>query len=108
MKSLNKEFRILNLQFIISLSKKPQLKVSECPEKLSQIFVTKQKIVILLLKKSIMVEVVPMVIRMKYSELKFNQQNGSIFRGVPRDWNRRIHNVIRVPSPNSPRCTYCH
>jgi hypothetical protein len=45
---------------------------------------------------------------MRYSELIFNRQNGSIVRGVPRDWNKRIHNVNKVPKPNSPCYTYCH
>jgi len=35
MKSLNKELKILNHQFIISLNKKLQLKVLECLEELS-------------------------------------------------------------------------
>jgi hypothetical protein len=47
-------------------------------------------------------------IRVKYSELRFNQQNGSIVGGIPRDWSKGIHNVNRAPRPNSPRCTYCH
>jgi hypothetical protein len=49
-----------------------------------------------------------MAIKMKYSEPIFNQHNGRIVKGVPRDWNKRIHNVNKVPRPNSPRCTYCH
>jgi hypothetical protein len=36
MKSLNKELKILNLQFIMSLNKKPQLSVSKCPKELNQ------------------------------------------------------------------------
>jgi hypothetical protein len=36
MKSLNKELRILKLWFAMWLSKKSQLKVSECSEELSQ------------------------------------------------------------------------
>jgi hypothetical protein len=28
-----------------------------------------------------------MVVRLRYSEPKFNQQSGSIVRGVPKDWN---------------------
>ncbi len=49
-----------------------------------------------------------MAIRMKYSEPIVNQQNGSINSGVPRDQSRRIHNVNKVPRPNSPRYTYYH
>jgi hypothetical protein len=48
------------------------------------------------------------VVRVKYSEPIFNQQNGSIIRAVPRDWSRRIHSVNKVPRPNSPRCTNYH
>jgi hypothetical protein len=46
-----------------------------------------------------------MVLRVKYSEPKFNQQNGSIVRGVPSDYSRGIHNVNKVPRPNFPPCT---
>jgi hypothetical protein len=49
-----------------------------------------------------------MVIKMKYSEPKVNQHNGSIVSGVPRDCSRGIHSVNIVPKPNSPRCTYYH
>jgi len=49
------------------------------------------------------------VVKMRYSELRFNQQNKSIVKGVPRDiWSRGIHSVNRIPRPNSLRCTYCH
>jgi hypothetical protein len=37
-KSLRKEFKILNLTFIMWLSKKPQLKALECPEELNRYF----------------------------------------------------------------------
>jgi hypothetical protein len=47
-----------------------------------------------------------MAIRMRYNEPIVNQQNGSIISGVPRDWNKGIHNVNRVPKPNYPHCTY--
>jgi hypothetical protein len=49
-----------------------------------------------------------MVIKVRYSEPRFNSQNASIVRGVPRDWSKGIHNVNIVPKPNFPRCTYCH
>jgi hypothetical protein len=55
-----------------------------------------------------MAELVLMVIKMKYTKPLFNQQNGKIVKGVPRDWNKRIHRVNKVPRPNSPHCTYCH
>jgi hypothetical protein len=46
-----------------------------------------------------------MAVRLRYSEPKFNQQNGSIIRGVSKDWSEGIHNVNRIPRPNSPRWT---
>jgi len=49
-----------------------------------------------------------MVIRVRYNEPKLNQQNGNIVKGVPRDWNKRIHSVNKVPKPNPPCCTHCH
>ncbi len=49
-----------------------------------------------------------MVVKVKYNEPIFNQQNGSIIRGVPRDWSKKIHSVNKVPRPTSPCCTYCH
>jgi hypothetical protein len=53
-------------------------------------------------------EGVLVVVRVKYSEPRFNQQNGSIVRKVQRDWNRGIHSANRVPKPNFPCCTYYH
>jgi hypothetical protein len=55
-----------------------------------------------------MAEGVHAAVRMKYSEPIFNQQNGIIVKGGPRDWSRRIHSVNKVPRPNPPCCTYCH
>jgi hypothetical protein len=52
-----------------------------------------------------MVEGVPIAIRTRYNEPIFNQWEGSILRGVPRDWSRGIHSVNRIPRPNSPCCT---
>jgi hypothetical protein len=49
-----------------------------------------------------------MVVKVKYSEPKHNQQNGSIVREVLRDWSKRIHSVKIVPRPNFPCCTYNH
>jgi hypothetical protein len=72
------------------------------------IFVTKQEIIVLPRVKPKMATHVPVVVRMRYSEPRFNQQNGSIAREVPRDWSRGIHNVNRAPKPNSPHCTYYH
>jgi hypothetical protein len=72
------------------------------------ILITRQEIIVLPKAESIVVKHVHVAIRVKYNEPKFHQQNGSIVRGVPRDWNRRTHKVNRVPRPNPPRCTYCH
>jgi hypothetical protein len=49
-----------------------------------------------------------MVVKVTYSEPIINQQNGSINSEVPRDWNRGIHNVNKIPRPNFPCYTYCH
>jgi len=72
------------------------------------VFITRQEIVVLPRVEPIVTKGVLVVIRVKSSEPTFNQQNGSIFRKVPRDWSKGIHNVNSVPRPNSPRCTYCH
>jgi hypothetical protein len=48
---------------------------------------------ILLRTKPIVPEGVLVVVRIKYSEPKLNQQSGSIVKKVPRDWSRRIHSV---------------
>jgi hypothetical protein len=72
------------------------------------ILVARQKIVVLPRVKPTVVEGVLMVVRIRYSELRLNQQNGSIVRGVPRGWNRGIHIVNIIPRPNLPHCTYCH
>jgi hypothetical protein len=49
-----------------------------------------------------------MAIKVRYNEPRLNQQNGSIVKGVPKDWSREIRSVNIVPRPNSPCCTYCH
>jgi hypothetical protein len=72
------------------------------------ILVTKQETIILPKAKPIIVEGLPMVVGVRYNEPKLNQQNGSIVKGVPRDWSKRIHSVNRVPRFKPPRCTYCH
>jgi hypothetical protein len=72
------------------------------------VLVIKQKIVTLPRAEPIVAKGVLVVIKVRYNEPKLNQHNGNIVRGVPRDWSIGIHNVNRVPRPNSPRCTYCH
>ncbi len=69
------------------------------------VLVTGQEIVVLLEAKPIITSVL-MAVKVKYSELKVNMQNGNIISGVPRDWSRGIHSVNKVPRPNSPCCTY--
>jgi hypothetical protein len=49
-----------------------------------------------------------MVLKMRYNEPIINQENGSNINGLPRDWNRGIHYVNKVPRPNFPHCTYYH
>jgi hypothetical protein len=72
------------------------------------ILVTRQETIILPRAKPTVVEDVPVAIKVKYSERRFNQQSKNIIRGVPRDWSRRIHSVNKIPRPNPPHCTYCH
>jgi hypothetical protein len=72
------------------------------------ILVIRQKNIILPQVESTMVKCIHVAIRVRYSELICNQQNGSIVKGVPRDWSRRIHSVNKVPRLNFPCCTYCH
>jgi hypothetical protein len=55
-----------------------------------------------------MSECVPMVVRVRYNEPKFNYHDKNIVIRVPRDWNRGIHSVNKVPRPNFPCCTHCH
>ncbi len=49
------------------------------------IFVIKQEIVVLPIVKPTIAKGVPMAIRVRYNELRLNQQNGSIVKRVPRD-----------------------
>ncbi len=53
--------------------------------------VIRKEIVVLPRVKPTVIEGVPMVIRVRYSEPKVNQYNGSIVNGVPRVWSRGIH-----------------
>ncbi len=70
--------------------------------------ITKQKIVALLRIEPTVIKGVLVAIKARCNEPKFNQHNGNIIRGIPRDWSRRIHSVNKVPRPNSPCCTYCN
>ncbi len=74
-------------------------------KKVELVLVIKQKIVILPKTKPIVTKGVPMVVRVRYSEPRVNQQNDNINNGVPRDQSKGIHSVNIVPRPNSPRCT---
>jgi len=55
------------------------------------VLVIRKEIVVLPRVKPTVIEGVPMVIRVRYSEPKVNQYNGSIVNGVPRVWSRGIH-----------------
>jgi hypothetical protein len=72
------------------------------------VLVIRQEIVVLPIIKPTMAKGVSMAVKVKYSEPKVNQQNGSIINGVPWDWSRGIHKVNIVSRPNSPCRTYCH
>jgi hypothetical protein len=72
------------------------------------LLITRQETIVLSKVEPTVIEGVPVAIKVRYNEPKFNQHNGNIYRGVLRDWSKGIHNVNRVPTPNSPRYTYCH
>ncbi len=76
--------------------------------KVELILVTRQETIVLPRAKLIVVEHVHVVVRMRYNEPRFNEQNGIIVRRVLRYWNKRIHNVNRVPKLNLPRYTCYH
>jgi hypothetical protein len=57
------------------------------------ILITRQENVILPTLEPIVEKDVHVVIRVRYSEPKLNQQNGTIIKGVPKDWSRGIHSV---------------
>jgi hypothetical protein len=56
------------------------------------VLVTKQETIVLPRIETTITKVIPMVVKLKYNEPKFNQQNGSIVT-VIRDWGRGIHSV---------------
>jgi hypothetical protein len=49
------------------------------------VLVTKQEMTVLLRAKPTIIECVHMVVKVRYSEPRLNQQNGNIVRGVSRD-----------------------
>jgi hypothetical protein len=57
------------------------------------ILIAKQAIIILPRTRSTIAKGVPMVVKIKYSEPKLNQQSGSIVKRLFKDWNRGIHSV---------------
>jgi hypothetical protein len=57
------------------------------------VLVTRQETIVLPKVEPIVIEGVLMVIKMRYIEPIFNQQNGNIIKGVPRDGNKGIHSV---------------
>ncbi len=78
------------------------------PKWVELVLITKQETIILPRTKPTVAKGLLVAIRIRYSEPKFNQQNESIVRKVPRDWNKGIHNVNRIPRRNPPCCTYYH
>jgi hypothetical protein len=72
------------------------------------VLVTRQETIVLPRAKPIVAEGVHVAVKVRYSKLKLSQQNGSIVRGVLRDWSRGIHGVNRVPRPNFLCSTYYH
>jgi hypothetical protein len=72
------------------------------------ILVIKQQIVVLPSVEPTVAQGVHVVVKVRYNELRLNQQSGNIIRGVSKDWNRGIHSVNIIPRPNIQRCVYCH
>jgi len=66
------------------------------------ILAIKEKTIILPRAGPTIVEGILVPVRIRYNEPRFNQQSGSIVRGVPRYWSRGIHCVNRIPRPNPP------
>ncbi len=72
------------------------------------VLVTEKKNIVLPKAKPTIVEGVFMAVKVRYCEPIFNKKNGSIVKGVPRDWNKGIQSVNRVSRENFQCCTYCH
>jgi hypothetical protein len=72
------------------------------------VLVTRQETISLPKAKPTVAECDLVVVIMKYNEPIFNQQNERMVKRIPRDWNKHIHNVNKLPRPNFPRCTYYH
>jgi hypothetical protein len=68
------------------------------------IFVSRQETVVLPKVEPIVAEGVHVVVKVRYSEPRLHQQNGSIIKGVSRDWTKGIHSVNKVPRPNFLAC----
>jgi len=66
------------------------------------ILIIREKIIILPRAEPTIVEGILAIVKIKYSEPRFNQRSGSIVRGVLRDWSKRIHSVNRISTPNPP------
>jgi hypothetical protein len=108
MKSLKKEFRNFEPLIHRVIEQEAATQGIKISRGIELVLVTIQETIVLPKAKLIVVEHVHVVIKVRYNEPRFNQHNGSIVRGVPREWNRGIHRVDKVPRPNFPRCTYCH
>ncbi len=96
MKSLNKEFTILNLRFVV-VEQEAATQGIKISKKIKLVLVTRQEIVILPKEEVTVVEGVHVVVKVRYNEPRLNQQNVNIVKGVLRDWSRGIHSANRIP-----------
>jgi hypothetical protein len=60
------------------------------------ILVIKQETIILPRIESIVVQGVPVVVKVRYSEPRLNQQSGSIVRRVPRDIRSMCVHLLKI------------
>jgi hypothetical protein len=104
------EQKVQNFDFLIHyvVEQKATIQGIKMSRRVELVLVTRQETIVLPRAKPTIVEGGPVAIRMRYNEPRFNEWNGNIIKGVPRDWSKGIHTVNKVLRPNFPRCTYCH
>ncbi len=108
MRNLKKKTQNFEPQIHYVVEQKIATQGIKMSRRVESIFVTKQETIVLPRVEPMVVEGVLVVVKVRYSEPKLNQQSGSIVRKVPRDWSKGSHSVNRFLRPNPPRCTYCY
>jgi hypothetical protein len=102
MKSLNKKTLNFEPPIHYVIEQEATTKGIKMSKGVESVFVTKQENMVLPRVKPTLVEGVLMAIRVRYKEPIFNQRNGSIVKGVLRDWSKGIHNMNKDLRPISP------